>query len=192
MKAYCLPGPGQNLELMEIPVPVVFPNEVLVRMRAFGVGLHDRNTIPGGVTFPYPNGVEGAGIVATIGSAVSTYQTGDRVMFCGLHPKGGTWAEYAAIDAQMLMPMPDGLDSPEAAALPVAGITALRGASALQLTKGDSAFIAGASGAIGTIKIQLAVRRGYRIAASSSPQNHAYMQSPGADLALDYRDPNWA
>ncbi len=192
MKAYCLPGPGQDLELMDIPIPALSPNEVLVRMRAFGVGLHDRYTIPGGVTFPYPIGVEGAGVVATIGNAVSNCQIGDRVMFSGLHQKGGTWAEYASIDAQMLMPMPDGLDFPEAAALPVAGTTALAGVSALQLTKGDSVFIAGASGAIGTIAIQLAARRGYRVAASSSPQNHTLMQSLGADLTVDYRDPHWA
>lgn len=192
MKAICLPGPGEALELMEISVPAISPDEVLVRMRAIGVGLHDRYTTPGGVTFPYPIGVEGAGIVEAVGSAVTTHLVGDRVMFSGLHPKGGAWAEYAAIDATMLMPIPARLDFPEAAALPVAGTTALAGVKALQLKSGDSVFIAGASGAIGTMAIQLAAQRGYRVAASSSPRNHAYMKSLGAELTADYRDPAWA
>ena len=192
MNAICLAGPDGNPELMDVSIPKIDANEVLVRMRAIGVGLHDRYTNPGNVTFPYPIGVEGSGVVEDVGSAVTDYQTGDRVMITGMHPKGGTWAEFAAINAHMLMPMPEGLSFQMAAALPVAGTTALGGVKALHLTQGDSLFIAGASGAIGTIAIQLAARRGYRVAASASPSNHEYMRSLGADFTVDYRDPNWA
>ena len=192
MKAICLPDPGGNPEFMEVSVPKIDGDYVLVRIHAFGVGIHDRYTNPGNISYPYPIGVEGAGVVEAVGSAVTTYQIGDRVMITGLHPKGGTWAELAAINAHMLLPMPDGLAFQEAAALPVAGLTALEGVNALCLHQGESLFIAGASGAIGTIAIQLAARRGYRVAASASPSNHEYMRSLGSELAVDYRDPNWA
>ncbi|MGI8486525.1 MAG: quinone oxidoreductase family protein [Thermomicrobiales bacterium] len=192
MKAICLPGPGADLELMEIPVPKIDANEALVAIRAFGVGLHDRYTMPGNIEFPYPIGLEGAGIVEEVGSAVTAFKRGDRVMITGMHPKGGTWAEYAAIHAQMLMPMPDGFDFQDAAALPVAGNTALEGVKALHLRKGETLFIGGSSGAIGTIAIQLAVRRGYRVAASASPANHDYLRSLGVELPVDYRNPDWA
>lgn len=147
MNAVCLAGPGGNPELMEVPIPEIDANEVLVRMRAIGVGLHDRYTNPGNVTFPYPIGVEGSGVVEAVGGAVTEFQTGDRVMITGMHPKGGTWAEFAAINAHMLMPMPEGLSFQESAALPVAGATALEGVKALHL---------------------------------------------GAELTVDYRDPNCA
>lgn len=192
MKAICFPGPGRNPELMEIPVPKIDANEILVRMHAVGVGLHDRYPNSAISGFPYAIGMEGAGTVEEVGSAVSAYRRGDRVMVSGMHPKGGTWAEFAAINAQMALPIPDGLGFKEAAALPIASTTALAAIKALRLNHGDSVFIAGASGAIGTIAIQVTAARGYRVAASASPPNHDYMKSLGAVLAVDYRDPEWA
>src|SRR5699024_1819853 len=103
----------------------------------------------------------------------------------------GTWAEYAAIDAGQVLPVPDGLSFEQAAALPIAGGTALEGVKALGVSEGDYVFIAGASGAIGSIAIQLAVRHGYHVAASASPGNHDYLRSLGAELAVDYRDDEW-
>ncbi len=81
----------------------------------------------------------------------------------------------------------------EAAALPVAGNTVLRALRALRPSgPAGSLFIAGGSGAIGTLAIQLAVRRGWRVAASASEGNRDYLRSLGAELAVDYRDPGWA
>ena len=192
MKAICFPGPGRNPEMMEIPVPRIDANDVLIKMHAVGVGLHDRYPNPAQPPFPYPLGFEGAGTVEAVGAAVSAFKKGDRVMVNGMHPKGGTWGEYAAINAQMVMPMPDGLSFQEAAALPIAGGAALNGLKALTLRAGQTLFIAGASGAIGTYAIQVATMRGWRVAASSSPANHDYMRSIGAELTVDYRDPHWA
>ncbi|HET9661850.1 MAG TPA: NADP-dependent oxidoreductase [Thermomicrobiales bacterium] len=183
---------SNTLTLMDIPVPEIDETEVLVRVHAAGVGIHDGWALPPNPRFPYAIGLEGAGIVADVGSAVRGIQPGDRVMFSGMpQPKGGSWAEFAAVSAEIVSAIPDGLGFPEAAALPVAGTTALEGIKALGLDRGSTLFIAGASGAIGTLALQLATMRGYRIAASASTPNHAYVQALGAELAVDYRNRAW-
>lgn len=195
MKAIGLRRPEQmqDLTLMDIPIPEIDDNEVLVRIQAVGVGIHDRWWLPSNPRFPHAIGLEGAGVIASAGSEVTGFKPGDRVMFSSAQqPKGGTWAEFAAVSAAGLIPIPDNLKFTDAAALPVAGTTALEGIKALKLDQDDTVFMAGASGAIGTLAIQLATMRGYRIAASASAKNHEHMLSLGAELALDYRDPDWA
>jgi NADPH:quinone reductase-like Zn-dependent oxidoreductase len=182
----------RNLAVMKIPVPNIEDHEVLVRVAAVGVGIHDQWALPRNPRFPYAIGLEGAGTIEAAGSAVRGFEPGDRVMFSTMpQPKGGAWAEFVAVPAEALTPMPEGLGFTQAAALPIAGTTALEGIKALNLERGDSVFIAGASGAIGTLGIQLAAMRGYRVAASASAKNHDYLRSLGAEFAVDYRDPEW-
>jgi len=95
------------------------------------------------------------------------------------------------VQRDALVAVPEALPSAEAAALPVAGRTALQALADLDLARGETLFIAGASGAIGTLAVQLAARGGVRVAASASPPNHAYLRSLGAELAVDYRDTAW-
>lgn len=186
------PDEADDITLIEVPVPEIDADEVLVRIQAVGVGIHDRWTLPPNPRFPYAIGLEGAGIIVDVGGAVAGVVPGDRVMFTSMpQPKGGAWAEFAAVSAEALIALPDGLGFAEAAALPIAGSTALEGIKALGLERGGSVFIAGASGAIGTLAIQLATLRGYRVAASASTHNHEYLRSLGAELAVDYRDPEW-
>ena len=80
----------------------------------------------------------------------------------------------------------------EGAAIPIAGKTALESMRALNLKSGDTLFIAGASGAIGTLVIQLATAQGIIVIGSASQKNHSYMLSLGAQKAVDYSGPNWA
>jgi NADPH:quinone reductase-like Zn-dependent oxidoreductase len=194
MKAIGIRHPDQlnDLTLMDIPVPEIDDSEVLVRVQAVGVGIHDRWALPPNPRFPYAIGLEGAGIIEKTGREVTSIAQGDRVMFSTMsQPKGGTWAEFAAVPAASLIAMPEVLGFKEAAALPIAGTTALEGIKALNLDRDDSVFMAGASGAIGTLAIQLATMRGYRVAASASAENHEHLRSLGADLAVDYRDLEW-
>ncbi|MEO6809564.1 MAG: NADP-dependent oxidoreductase [Isosphaeraceae bacterium] len=180
------------LELMEIAVPGIDDNEVLVRIKAIGVGLHDRWYLPTKYEYPYVIGIEAAGIIEKTSESVTGHPPGSRVMFTSsMHPKGGVWAEFAAVPEAALVVIPDELDFVRAAALPVAGSTALESIRALGLSPNDSVFMAGASGAIGTLTIQLAKAIGCRIAASASSKNHEYMRSLGAEKTVDYRDPDW-
>lgn len=181
-----------NVELATVPVPEVAEDEVLVKVRAFGVGIHDRYYIPQDASVPYVIGIEGAGEVAAIGGKVTRYRAGDRVIINSiLQAKGGSWAEYVAVPEDALIPLPSNLDYTMGAALPVAGKTALECMRQLGLSTGDTLFVAGASGAIGTLVIQLAVGRGIRVIGSASRRNLEFMRSLGAEAAVDYSDPGW-
>lgn len=177
----------------KVPLPSISADEVLVNIKAIGVGVHDAYFLPQGISYPYVIGIEAAGIVHEIGSKVKGYSEGDRIAFVSsMQPKGGTWAEYAAVTASsLIIRIPDNLSFTEAATLPVAGNTILKAFGALNLPDGSTLFIAGASGAIGTLALQLARQRGLQVAASASEHNHEYMESLGADCTVDYRDPDW-
>lgn len=181
-------GPAQ------VPVPRIGRDELLVRVRAVGVGIHDPYFLPDGITFPFPIGIEAAGVVDEVGGEVTAYRPGDRIAFVSsMQRKGGTWAEYAAVRADsLILPIPAGMSFAEAAAVPVAGNTVARVFHALStVPAGSSVFVAGASGAIGTFAIQMGRARGWKVAASASRANHDYMSSLGAAKTVDYRDPDW-
>lgn len=195
MKAYTkLSASSEQIELGNVGVPQISADEILVRVKAIGVGIHDSYFLPADAQYPYPIGIEAAGVVEKVGSGVSAYEAGDRIAFVSaMQPKGGTWAEYVAVNAgSLIVQMPAEMDYVEAAALPVAGNTILRAMQALEsVPSGGSIFIAGGSGAIGTLAIQLAKKRGLRVAASASERNHAYMRELGAEKTVDYHDANW-
>ena len=193
MKAFVrIDAQNQEVQLMDVAMPKIHEDEVLVKVDAFGVGIHDRYFIPNSVDFPYVIGSEGAGTIMELGNRVSGFKLGDRVIFTTiLQVQGGSWAEYAVAEQTSLIPLPDNLTFAQGAALPIAGKTALECMRSLQLFKNDTLFIAGASGAIGTLVIQLASSKGVHVSASSSKENHDYMKSLGVEKAVDYNDPNW-
>ena len=181
-----------EIELAEVGVPSLNKDEVLVAVKAFGVGVHDRYFIPPNVTFPFPIGSEGSGVVEKIGSEVTDFKKGDRVIFSSsMQIKGGSWAEFTVVSDKSLQVMPNNMDFEEGTALPVAGKTAMESIRALNLKRGDTLFVAGASGAIGSFVIQLANKQGIHVVGSASFKNQDYLLSLGAKKAVDYRNPNW-
>lgn len=193
MKAYVrLEAQSQTVSLTERPVPMIQADEVLIEVGAFGVGIHDRYFIPPNAEFPYVIGTEGAGTISAVGEEVTGRKIGERVIFTTiLQAQGGCWAEYAVAKASALIPLPDELSFEQGAAVPIAGKTALESMRALDLGAGDRLFIAGASGAIGTFVIQMAVAKGVQVAASASEKNHAHMAALGAERTVDYNDAAW-
>ncbi|WP_218778565.1 quinone oxidoreductase family protein [Microbacterium esteraromaticum] len=196
MNAFVLASSGAHApEFASVAVPQVGERELLVRIMAVGVGIHDSYFLPGGMAFPFPIGIEAAGIVEAIGAGVDSHKVSDRIAFVSMmQPKGGVWAEYAVISVDsLILPMPDAMTFEQAAAVPVAGNTALRALRALtDLPDDGSLFIAGASGAVGTFAVQLANQRGWAVAASASPRNHDYLIELGARLAVDYHEADWS
>src|SRR5690625_7796909 len=88
----------QEIELQEVAIPKIQADEVLIKVEAFGVGIHDRYFIPSEVKFPYVIGSEGAGTILEKGSEVTDFNNGDKVIFTTiLQMQGGSWAEYAEI-----------------------------------------------------------------------------------------------
>jgi NADPH:quinone reductase len=187
-------GGPEALKLQTLPVPEVGPDEVLVRVESAGVGVWDPFEREGGYAemlgiepqFPYVLGSEGAGVVAAVGESVSRFKKGDRVYAAGfLNPKGGFYAEYAAVKAELVSHVPDGLTTEQAGVMSGVAITALRGLDdTLRLKPGESVMIFGASGGVGHMAVQLAKRMGARVfAVASGDDGVALAKSLGADAA---------
>lgn len=186
---------SEDVAFAEVPVPTFTADELLVRVQTIGVGIHDSYFLPAEVAYPHTIGIEAVGIVVAVGDQVTGFAPGERIAFVSsMQTSGGTWAQYTAVRADsLIIPVPDDVSSATAAVLPVAGNTALRAFLSLPDPIGSDSvlFIAGGSGAIGTLAIQLARRAGWTVAASASASNHAYMSSLGAELTVDYSDPDW-
>lgn len=169
---------NQEVELQEVAIPKIQADEVLIKVQAFDVGIHDRYFIPAEVSFPFVIGSEGAGTIVEKGSQVTEFKLDDQVIFTTiLQSQGGSWAEYAVAKQDVLIKLPENLSTQEGAAIPIAGKTALECLREINLQKNDTLFVAGASGAIGTLVIQLANEKGIRVAASASAKNQNYMKS---------------
>ena len=179
--------------LTEIPIPDIDDSEILVQVKAIGVGIQDGYFFPEKIQFPYPIGMEGSGIIDKIGKDVVDFKEGDRVAFVGVtEPKGGSYAEYMVLgEKSLVVPIPSRMSFIEAAAIPVSGNTMIKVIKALELNPDDTLFIAGASGSNGTFAIQLAKDIGCKTSASASKKNHDYMKSLGVTKAVDYKDPDW-
>jgi NADPH2:quinone reductase len=198
MKAIALDRFGglETMKLQMLPVPEVGPNDVLIHVEWTGVGKWDPFEREGGLAkefgieakFPYVLGSDGAGAIAAVGDRVKELKPGDRVYaFSFLNPKGGFYAEYAAVKADDVSRIPGELTIQHAAAMPFDAMTALRGLDdTLALKPGESVMIFGASGGIGHLAVQLAKRMGARVfAVASGSDGVALVNRLGADAVVD-------
>jgi NADPH2:quinone reductase len=198
MKAVALDRFGgiETLRLQTLPVPEVGPDEILIRVESAGVGQWDPFEREGGFVrefgikpkFPYVLGSDGAGTVAAVGKRVERFNEGDRVYAVSvLNPKGGFYAEYAAVKVDEASHIPDKLTTEQAGAMPVDAITALRGLDdTLGLQPGESLMVFGASGGIGHLAVQLAKRMGARVLAVASGDDGVdQARRLGADAVAD-------
>jgi NADPH2:quinone reductase len=158
-----------------LPVPEVDAGEVLIAVDTTGVGRWDADVREGLFAsrkphFPLVLGYDGAGIVAKVGPRVRRLKVGDEVYsYNWENPKGGFYAEYVAVPADKVAPIPKRLDLRHAGAIPITGLTALQGIDdALGLKKGETVIIHGASGGVGTLAVQFARLRGARVFATAS------------------------
>lgn len=191
-------GGPEVLKPRNLPVPEVGPGEVLIRVQAAGLGQWDPFEREGGYAvllgieaeFPYVLGSEGAGQVVAVGERVDRFEEGEKVYACGfLNPKGGFYAEYAAVDSGLVSHVPDRLTIEQAGAMSGVSITALRGLDdVLALKPGDSVMIFGASGGVGHVAVQLAKQLGARVfAVASGDDGVALVERLGADAAANGR-----
>jgi NADPH:quinone reductase len=189
-------GGLETMKLQMLPVPEVGPDEVLIHVEWAGVGRWDPFEREGGFAkvfgiepkFPYVLGSDGAGTVAAVGDRVKGLKLGDRVYAFGLvNPKGGFYAEYAAVKADDVSRIPGKLTSQEAGAMPVDAMTALRGLDdTLGLKPTESVLVFGASGGIGHLAVQLAKRMGARVfAVASGSDGVTLVKSLGADAVVE-------
>ncbi|MFE5942152.1 NADP-dependent oxidoreductase [Streptomyces sp. NPDC056480] len=162
-------------------VPEPGPGEVRVKVAAVGVNPVDWKRRYGWVeefyptTFPAVPGLEFAGTVDRLGEGVTGLTVGDEVLGW---TKTGAYAEYAIAD--IIVPKPAGLSWETAASLPVAGETAQRVLDLLGVRAGETLFLHGAAGVVGSVGVQLAVAAGVTVIGSASESNHAYLRELGA------------
>ncbi|MGQ2990627.1 MAG: NAD(P)H-quinone oxidoreductase [Brevundimonas sp.] len=181
-------GPAEALVPAERADPQPAPGQVRIRARAAGVNRPDLLQRQGAYA-PPPGasdimGLEVAGEIDLIGEGVTDWKTGDRV--CALLGGGG-YAEYAVVDARHVLPIPDGLDVVQAAALPETVFTVFANVfEAGGLQAGETLLVHGATSGIGVTAIQMARAAGARVIATSRGADKAAAAlALGADISLD-------
>ena len=183
-------GGIDKLRLQTLPVPKADAGEVLIRVSYAGVAVWDPIEREGYFAkmmnmqpkFPLILGSEGAGEVVAVGSGVTTPRVGDQVYAVGfLNPKGGFYAEYAAVKADMTHPIPPSMNAEQASTYVVDAGTALRGLDdVLHLKSGESILIFGAGGGLGHLAVQLAKRMGAKVLAVASGSDGVELASASA------------
>jgi NADPH2:quinone reductase len=188
-------GDPDVLTLHTLPVPSLDAGEVLIALDTAGVGPWDAEIRAGWYPgrkprFPLVLGTDGAGIVAAVGARVRRLKVGDKVYsYSWANPKGGFYAEYVAVMADRVAPIPKRLDLEHAGAIATTGLTALQGVDdALHVKKAETIIIHGASGGVGTLAVQFAKLRGARVMGTArSLEGVELVREMGADLAVDTR-----
>ncbi|WP_043236456.1 NAD(P)-dependent alcohol dehydrogenase [Streptomyces violaceusniger] len=187
-------GPPEVLYEGTLPKPVAGPREVLVRVHATSVnggelsGRAGKAKLVTGRKFPQGTGVDIAGEIAEVGSAVRHLAVGDRVWGVMPHWTFGAAAEYVAVRPRQLSFAPDGIDLVRAAALPAVGttaITALR--DKIGLRSGERLLVRGAAGGVGSVAVQLGHALGAHVTALAGAKTLDLVRELGADEAYDYR-----
>jgi NADPH2:quinone reductase len=186
-------GGPEVLQVVERPDPVPGAGQVLVRVRAATVNPADvaarTGHIPGGpVPPPFLLGWDVAGDVVAVGEGITDLREGDAV--AGLIPwhltRGavGAYAELVAVDADWVVPLPDGLDPVVAATVPLNGLTAWRALEMLDLDAPTTLLVTGASGGVGGFAAQLALRRGHTVLASATHDDEEWVGGLGVHTVL--------
>ena len=198
MKAMIIEQTGgpEVLKYADMPTPEPAAGEVLVKIAYAGVNPADWKNRQGMLEqyrpyyFPYIVGFDAAGVVAAVGEGVTEFSPGDRVVTPTNHGQGGqgSYAEYAVANVDRVARIPDTLSFKQAAALPVAALTAwqalfVRG----DIQPGQKVMIHGGSGGLGGFAVQFARLKGAQVAASCSTANVDYLQTLGVERVIDYR-----
>jgi NADPH:quinone reductase-like Zn-dependent oxidoreductase len=191
-------GPPENLRLAEVDRPVPAAGEVLVKVLAASVNAADWHVLRGKPLFSRATlgllrpkhrilGVDIAGQVEVVGGGVSGFQPGDQVYANLLDHGYGGFAEYVSVPLDAMSLKPANLSFEEAAAVPMAAVTALQGLGRHgPLQPGQTVLINGGSGGVGSFAVQLAKAAGAEVTAVTSTPNLEVVRSLGADHLVDY------
>ncbi|HEV2356557.1 MAG TPA: zinc-binding dehydrogenase [bacterium] len=216
MKAIVLHGVGEPEALRpeEAPDPAPGPGQVVVRLRAAALNHRDLYICRGryaGLRFPIIPGSDGTGEVAALGPGVTGVASGAAVVInpsldwgddpraagprwriLGL-PDNGTFAEQVAVPVASVYPAPHGLTDEEAAALPLAGLTAYRAVVTRgRVQRGETVLVLGIGGGVATFALLFARRAGARVLVTSgSDEKLARAQALGADAGFNYKTADW-
>ncbi|WP_372717973.1 NAD(P)-dependent alcohol dehydrogenase [Novipirellula sp.] len=185
-------GDAEVLHLASHPIPRRLPGQVLIKVLASSVNPIDyrlrsgemKGLLPGG--FPRVPGYDVAGVIADCADD-APFSLGDRVIAFLDHARGGALADYAVCAIDVTAKIPDSMTIEEAAAIPLAGTTALQSLRDHgNMEAGDHVLVNGASGGVGMFAVQIAKAYGCHVDAVASGDNEAFCMSLGADHFYDY------
>jgi NADPH:quinone reductase len=179
-------GGPEAMEVVDLPVPEPKANEAVVKLAASGVNFIDVYVREGRYKAPLPFvvGQEGAGVVTAVGSDVKAFKAGDRVAYASVL---GSYAEYAAVAADRLVPVPSGVTDQQAAAAMLQGMTAhYLSHSTFPLKRGDTALVHAAAGGVGLLLTQMGHNIGARVIATVSTDEKAKLarEAGAGDIIL--------
>lgn len=220
MKAILLSETHQPVQFVDAPTPTPGPGEVLIALRAAALNHRDvfiQKGLYPGIKLPVILGSDGAGVVAGIGAGVDPVWRGQEVIincsqnwgpnprFYGSEfkifgmPDNGTFAEYVTVPAKYIHPKPTHLTFEQAAALPLAGVTAWRalmtraGLHETESKSSENVLITGIGGGAALFALQFAVKSGANVwVTSGSAEKLAKAKELGANGGVNYREPDWA
>ena len=178
----------------DAPTPNVEPHEVLVRVQAAALNPLDALVVSGfaqhffDIKLPITLATDFAGVVERVGSGVTQWRAGDRVIVWADAGVSGGLADFAVVPASACVALPDALSAAQGSAIPTAGITAWHALfSSAKLKAGETVLIHGAAGGVGGFAVQFAHLAGARVIATASGDGLALARDLGADEVIDYQ-----
>ena len=191
MKAIRVHAPGgvEALRWEDVPQPTPAAGQALVEIEAAGINFIDvyQRTGQYRVPLPFTLGQEAAGVVTAVGPGVTDPEVGSLVAYASVQ---GAYAEYAAVPADRLVALPDGVSAKQGAAAMLQGMTAHYLATATYpLKAGDTCLVHAAAGGVGSLLVQIAKRRGARVIGTVSTEEKATLaREAGADEVIRYTE----
>lgn len=188
-------GPPEVLKIEEVEKPVPNDNQVLIKIQFTGINPVDTKVRAGTsgmskqLQLPAILGWDISGTIKKVGKNVTEFKTGDEVFGCiGFPGLGKTYAEYTVADPKLITKKPYNVSFEEAAAVPLAGLTAYQAINEhLKITHGQKILIQAAAGGVGHLAVQFAKLNGAFVAGTASGKNENFLKSLGVDQFIDYK-----
>jgi NADPH:quinone reductase-like Zn-dependent oxidoreductase len=188
-------GDAEVLLLTEVDKPEINTDQVLIKVKATGINPVDTKVRAGTsgiskqITLPAILGWDVSGIIEKIGTDVSPFKPGDEVFGCiGFPHLGKTYAEFTIANPELLAKKPSNISFEEAAAIPIAGLTAYQAINEeLKVSSGQKVLIQAAAGGVGHLAVQFAKINGAYVIGTASEKNEKFLKSMGVDEFINYK-----
>lgn len=188
-------GTPNVLKIFDIPKPVPNDGEVLIKVKFTGINPVDTKVRSGSsgmskhLEFPVILGWDISGIIEDVGKNIFNFRIGDEVFGCiGFPGLGKTYAEFAVADPKLLTKKTSNISFEEAAAVPMAGLTAYQAINEhLKVSEGENILVQAAAGGVGHLAVQFAKMKGAFVAGTASEKNESFLKSISVDQFIDYK-----